>query len=85
MTQHWFETVDFQPPSVPAIQQGLEVIEEVRGRGNSVYLHCKAGKGRSAVVAACYLIKVCVFIVSLDLYVYSLNHKATYVHAQQVH
>ena len=58
MTQHWFETVDFQPPSLDKIREGLEVIYQVKASGNSVYLHCKAGKGRSAVVAACYLIKV---------------------------
>ncbi|CAI8019909.1 Phosphatidylglycerophosphatase and protein-tyrosine phosphatase 1 [Geodia barretti] len=57
VTQHWFETVDFQPPSLDNIREGLEVINQVKASGNSVYLHCKAGKGRSAVVAACYLIK----------------------------
>ena len=58
MTQHWFQTVDFQPPSLPCIQQGLDIIEQEKTSGQSVYVHCKAGKGRSAVVAACYLIKV---------------------------
>ena len=58
MTQYWLETVDFQPPSLENIGQGLEVIDQVKTTGNSVYLHCKAGKGRSAVMAACYLIKV---------------------------
>jgi atypical dual specificity phosphatase len=57
VTRHWLETVDFQPPSLENIRRGLDVIYQVKARGNSVYLHCKAGKGRSTVVAACYLIK----------------------------
>ena len=57
--QHWFETVDFQPPSLTCIHQGLEIIDQVKSSGKSVYVHCKAGKGRSAVVTTCYLIKVC--------------------------
>ena len=58
MTQHWFKTVDFQPPSLTAIQQGLDILEQARTSGHSVYVHCKAGKGRSAVVTACYLMEV---------------------------
>ena len=58
MTQYWFETVDFKPPSLPTIQEGLTIIEQMKANGHSVYVHCKAGKGRSAVVVACYLIKV---------------------------
>ena len=58
MTQYWLETLDFQPPSLLSIQHGLDVIHTMKASGNSVYLHCKAGKGRSAVMAACYLIKV---------------------------
>ena len=58
VTQHWFKTVDFQPPSLMAIHQGLDILEQAKASGHSVYVHCKAGKGRSAVVTACYLMKV---------------------------
>lgn len=64
MTRHWFQTVDFQPPSLSTIHEGLDVIEQVKAGGHSVYVHCKAGKGRSAVVVACYLIKVSYPIIS---------------------
>ena len=35
------------------------MIEDLSSRKHSVYVHCKAGKGRSATVVACYLLKVC--------------------------
>ena len=82
MTQHWFETVDFQPPSLPAIQQGLDVLEQARTSGHSAYVHCKAGKGRSAVVTACYLMKVytctCTYICSPTSKKLSLLHKGVF-------
>ena len=75
MTQYWLETVDFQPPSLGNIRQSLEVIDQVKTTGNSVYLHCKAGKGRSAVVAACYLIKVGIY--NLGATDFRANNKST--------
>lgn len=59
----WFPTIDYQPPSLHSISEGVRVIEECKRRQESVYVHCKAGKGRSAMVATCYLIKV-----SIDCY-----------------
>ncbi len=58
--QSWFSTIDYQPPSLAAIQEGLTVVEERKRRKESVYIHCKAGKGRSALVTSCYLVKVLV-------------------------
>ena len=50
-------TNDFFPPTPERIALAIEFIEEhVRCRGR-VYVHCKAGRGRSAVIAACYLCK----------------------------
>ena len=56
--RHWFSTIDFQPPSLPAIWSGVRVIDECGRKKESVYVHCKAGKGRSTIVVACYLMKV---------------------------
>lgn len=56
--QSRFSTVDYMPPSLHSISQGLKVIEECKQREESVYVHCKAGKGRSATVTTCYLMKV---------------------------
>ena len=55
---HWFSTIDFQPPTLPVIWQGLRVIDQFKAKKQCVYVHCKAGKGRSAVVTTCYLMKV---------------------------
>ena len=35
------------------------MIDRERANKHCVYVHCKAGKGRSATVVACYVIKVC--------------------------
>lgn len=57
--QHIYPTLDFTPPSMESIQEGITVLEKQRAKKNTVYVHCKAGKGRSAVMATCYVIKVC--------------------------
>jgi atypical dual specificity phosphatase len=60
-TQHGIEqlhlpTIDFVPPSDADVRRGVDFIEAHRARGGKVYVHCKAGRGRSATVVLCYLI-----------------------------
>jgi atypical dual specificity phosphatase len=55
--QLYLPIVDFRPPSLTDIQTALVFIEQHRQRGEQVYLHCKAGRGRSATIALCYLIQ----------------------------
>lgn len=64
--QVWVPTLDFQPPSLLDIERGLKVIQDYKLKRESAYVHCKAGKGRSATVTACYLIKVTSFFLSCD-------------------
>ncbi len=49
-------TLDFTPPRLEDIQRAVEFIEIRRRRGETVYIHCKAGRGRSATVALCWLV-----------------------------
>ena len=56
--QYWHSTIDFQPPSLASISAGIKIIDAAKQDRHGVYVHCKAGKGRSALVVACYLMKV---------------------------
>ncbi|XP_022322285.2 phosphatidylglycerophosphatase and protein-tyrosine phosphatase 1-like isoform X1 [Crassostrea virginica] len=52
-------TPDFvASPSQEFINQGVSFILKHRQQQHSVYVHCKAGRTRSATIVACYLMKV---------------------------
>jgi protein-tyrosine phosphatase len=51
------ETPDFCPLSVQNIERGVNFIEEEIKKGKKVYVHCKAGRSRSAAIIVSYLIK----------------------------
>ena len=46
----------FSAPSQEKLRRGVEFIRETAGEGGSVYVHCKAGRTRSATLVAAYLI-----------------------------
>jgi len=50
-------TPDFDTISHEFIERGVEFIHWNVSHGRSVYIHCKAGRGRSALIVMCYLIK----------------------------
>ena len=50
-------TTDFTHPKFEAVCAAVEFIERQVAENKTVYIHCKAGRARSATVAACYLIK----------------------------
>ncbi|MCH8922683.1 MAG: dual specificity protein phosphatase family protein [Planctomycetes bacterium] len=50
-------TVDFLPPSFEAINEAVDFIDRHRGAGHAVYVHCKAGRGRSATIVLCWLMR----------------------------
>jgi len=54
--QLYLPTVDHFEPSAEDMRRAVQYIEEVVNRGDSVYLHCRAGHGRSAAVAVAWLI-----------------------------
>lgn len=62
VTQLQLSTVDFNnAPSQEMIRRGVAFIEEMNENEKTVYVHCKAGRGRSTTLVACYLMKVCSF------------------------
>lgn len=50
-------TPDFQTISLELIQRGVEFLRWNLINNRSVCIHCKAGRGRSALILMCYLIK----------------------------
>ena len=53
-----FPVIDRMAPLPAVIDGALQVIHKHQLRKESVYVHCKSGKGRSVTVVACYLTKV---------------------------
>ena len=49
--------VDFLPPRLADVRLGVAFIHQQLVRGRKVYVHCKAGRGRSATIALCYLLE----------------------------
>jgi hypothetical protein len=52
-----FPVIDFTPPSLEIIEAASEYVNEVVSQGGTVYVHCKAGRGRAASVCMAYLIR----------------------------
>ncbi len=50
-------TIDFTPPKLDDIEQAIEFIKHHSETGGSVYVHCKAGRGRGATIVLCWLIE----------------------------
>ncbi|KAG2176975.1 hypothetical protein INT43_007629 [Umbelopsis isabellina] len=52
------KTADFTVPSFEDIQYGAAILVDAAEKNQgSIYLHCKAGRGRSASIALCYLVR----------------------------
>ncbi|XP_054724579.1 phosphatidylglycerophosphatase and protein-tyrosine phosphatase 1-like [Uloborus diversus] len=47
----------FHAPSQEKLAHGVQFINDFVGTGNSVYVHCKAGRTRSATLVGCYLMQ----------------------------
>ena len=47
---------DFAHPKTTDVAPALEFLDEAIKEGRTVYVHCRAGKGRSATVAMCWLV-----------------------------
>ncbi|WP_153557074.1 dual specificity protein phosphatase family protein [Roseimaritima sediminicola] len=50
-------TVDFTHPRLEDVQRAVEFIQDHAAAGSTTYVHCKAGRARSATVALCWMVK----------------------------
>ncbi len=55
--QLWLPTVDFNHPSKQDVERGADFIQQHATAGGKTYVHCKAGRARSATVALWWLVK----------------------------
>ncbi len=55
--QFHMPTTDFTHPSLSDVTAAVEFIQQHVQRNETVYIHCKAGRARSATVAVCWLIR----------------------------
>jgi atypical dual specificity phosphatase len=54
--QLYLPTIDFEAPALKDVLRALAFIDAHERRGFSTYIHCKAGRGRSAIVALAYFV-----------------------------
>jgi len=50
-------TIDFTHPQLDDVKQAVEFVQQNVEQGHTVYIHCKAGRARSATIALCWLMK----------------------------
>lgn len=55
--QFHMPTIDFTHPAYDDVCRALEFIQSHVDKNQKVYIHCKAGRGRSATVAICWVMK----------------------------
>ncbi|WP_146399513.1 dual specificity protein phosphatase family protein [Planctomycetes bacterium CA13] len=55
--QFHMPTTDFTHPSLQNVCDAVEFVQRHVAENQTVYIHCKAGRARSATVAMCWLIK----------------------------
>ena len=55
--QLWLPTVDFNPPKLEDVQRGVDFLEKKTDLRQKVYVHCKAGRARSATIVICWLVR----------------------------
>ncbi len=54
--QLWLPTIDFNPPSLEDVHRGVEFLDRLTSQNKTVYVHCKAGRARSATIVLCWLV-----------------------------
>ncbi|ETW00841.1 hypothetical protein H310_07367 [Aphanomyces invadans] len=57
IAQCFGHTQDFSPPTLATLIECVEFTKQHIDQGDTVYVHCKAGRGRSTIVVAAYLMQ----------------------------
>lgn len=57
IVQHHIPTTDFTHPSRKDVVSAVDFMDNQIRQGKKVYVHCKAGRARSATIVACWLIR----------------------------
>lgn len=55
--QLWLPTTDFQHPTEAMVERGAEFIQRHKLNGGQVYVHCKAGRARSATIVLWWMVR----------------------------
>ncbi len=55
--QLWLPTVDFNHPSEEFVERGVDFIQRHAAKHGTVYVHCKAGRARSATIVLWWLVR----------------------------
>lgn len=55
--QRQYSVLDMKGLSIAQMHEGADFIHDHIKKGHSVFVHCKAGRGRSFLMVACYLMK----------------------------
>lgn len=56
MEELWLPTTDHFEPSVNDMKKAVEFIQKYREEGKKVYIHCRAGHGRSAAITYAWIL-----------------------------
>jgi atypical dual specificity phosphatase len=59
VAQLYLPTIDWDIPTLEACLAGAKFIKEAADAGETVYVHCKAGRGRSTCIVLAYLCLYC--------------------------
>lgn len=63
------------------VETAVSFMEEVAADGKTCYVHCKAGRTRSATIAACYLMKKYNYMPNVALSTIKLNRPQVCYHS----
>jgi atypical dual specificity phosphatase len=55
--QFYIPTIDFTHPKYEDVVRAVDFVENQVKMGGKVYVHCKAGRARSATIVMCWLVK----------------------------